>query len=196
MRGKRRNLDGISCFALYAKYRLAERLTVKETYKRIGDEMVVPWTTIEKRGLREAWEGKMTELMPVVAALVPTVTTSHEVISAQRQMYLSFSNKAAAVWQEGMDHLARQFRKYRDERNAPMADDYLRQMTAFMRFGILAQQMSGHATCDSGAAIAAQDAPSAQKSSNTYILLAKEIQNPRIPQPRPERTIDLRVQEE
>lgn len=188
-------LDTVEAFALYCRHRVAEKLNVGESLQRISEELGVGVYTLRERAMRGKWEAKTGTLLPVLASTIPTATTEHKVIDEQRQKFLKAANKLLDEWEKGMIYLSERFKIATGERNHDRAADILRQMNSLALMLRRAQEISGHATCDSGAALAAsQDgAPQMGYASPIRILLAREIRDPRIPQPRPEpKTIELR----
>jgi len=198
MRGKKISFNVVHAYSLFVKYRIREKLPVELCVNRIADEMGMKRNTLKVRVMREGWSNQMAELLPAVTPIIPTSTTAHEVIDATRKKYLAASDLLYEQWIEGMVYLKDQFDRAKLERNYDRAYEVLTKINHFALTLLRAQQVSCHATCDSGSALA----PSTGGAPDTdcqippiRILLAREIANPRIPQPPPEpRSINLRVE--
>jgi hypothetical protein len=93
----------ILAFTLFAKYRIGQRMPVKEAMQKVADEVATNVNTLMARAHAERWSDHVAELKPCVVATLPISTTQQTVIEAERKTFLEISNRLADQWSKGMD---------------------------------------------------------------------------------------------
>jgi DNA-directed RNA polymerase beta subunit len=192
-RGKKIYFDVVHAAYLYAKCRVADKMTQKEAYLLISEECGMKPGTLNVRANREGWEKKLSILMPCLLALIPTSTTAMEVIDHERKEFLAMARKARERWHELMDYHTSQFKKAVENENPILASEHGKEISNLMRMARTTQEIAGHATCDSGASTAPDTAGMPTQQNFYKIVFPKESSQPRIPQPLP-KTLEVKTE--
>lgn len=195
----RASTERTRAFALYSLYRIRDRAVIDiELFERIAGEVGVGKAKVIEWSRQDGWAKLIGEyMMPCIAALTPTSTTTIEVIDEQRRKFLAKANDLLDQWSKNIEFLGIEFGKAKKMKNKQMAREYMRDMNQHALFLRRIQEISGHATCDSGSSLApSQDAGEPTLYSMPRIYIAKEISQPRIPQLQSGKTIDLKVEVE